>query len=101
MCPRSAWRAARSRSDLPRGDASAARAPGRAADPAGSPRVAARSPGYRAITRMEHPMHRPAVMTTATDVRDRLRARRTQLLARYRDAGDRADEELATPARDP
>jgi hypothetical protein len=40
-------------------------------------------------------------MTTATDVRDRLRARRTQLLARYRDASDRADEELATPARDP
>jgi hypothetical protein len=27
--------------------------------------------------------------------------RRTQLLARYRDASDRADEELATPARDP
>jgi DnaK suppressor protein len=46
-------------------------------------------------------MHRLAVMTTATNVRDRLRARRTQLLARYRDAGDRADEELATPARDP
>jgi RNA polymerase-binding transcription factor DksA len=40
-------------------------------------------------------------MTTATDVRDRLCARRTQLLARYRDAGDRADEELATPAHDP
>jgi RNA polymerase-binding transcription factor DksA len=40
-------------------------------------------------------------MTTTTDPRDRLRARRTQLLTRYRDAGDRADEELATPARDP
>lgn len=46
-------------------------------------------------------MHRRAVMTTTTDPRDRLRARRTQLLTRYRDAGDRADEELATPARDP
>ena len=32
--------------------------------------------------------------------RERLHARRTQLLARYRDAGDRADEELATPAHD-
>ncbi len=43
-------------------------------------------------------------MTPATDprtLRDRLRARRAQLLARYRDAGDRADEELATPAHDP
>lgn len=50
-------------------------------------------------------MHHEAVMLTpATDprtLRDRLRARRAQLLARYRDAGDRADEELATPARDP
>jgi RNA polymerase-binding transcription factor DksA len=39
--------------------------------------------------------------TSITDPRDRLRARRAQLLARYRDAGERADEELATPASDP
>jgi RNA polymerase-binding transcription factor DksA len=39
--------------------------------------------------------------TSITDPRDRLRARRAQLLARYRDAGERADAELATPASDP
>lgn len=33
--------------------------------------------------------------------REQLSARRTKLLARYRDAGDRADEELASPACDP
>lgn len=41
-------------------------------------------------------------MTTSTaEPRDQLRARRAQLLARYRDAGERADEELATPESDP
>jgi RNA polymerase-binding transcription factor DksA len=39
--------------------------------------------------------------TSTTDPRDRLRSRRAQLLARYRDAGERADEELATPESDP
>lgn len=65
-------------------------------------------PGYGEVfgrTRralVEHVMHDRAVMTTpATDPRDRLRARRAQLLARYRDTADLADEELATPARDP
>lgn len=41
--------------------------------------------------------------TLATDprtARERLQARRTKLLARYHDAGDRADEELATPAHE-
>jgi RNA polymerase-binding transcription factor len=41
------------------------------------------------------------MMTPTTDPRARLRARRAQLLARYRDAGERVDEELATPESDP
>jgi RNA polymerase-binding transcription factor DksA len=38
--------------------------------------------------------------TDSRTIRDRLDARRARLLARYRDAGERADEELATPAHD-
>jgi RNA polymerase-binding transcription factor DksA len=33
-------------------------------------------------------------------IRDRLESRRTSLLSRYKDALERADEELASPARD-
>lgn len=44
------------------------------------------------------------MITPATElskIRARLDARRARLLARYRDIGDRTEEELATPAHEP